>query len=58
VIFNPPLPFRSTEKPPITFKDINTLSVVAPSLTPGPQQIVIANPDGETVSLDAPITAN
>ena len=42
----------------ITFKDINTLSVVAPSLTPGPQQIVIANPDGETVSLDAAITAN
>jgi hypothetical protein len=45
-------------KPPITFKDINTLSVVAPSLTPGPQQIVIANPDGQTVSLDAAITAN
>jgi hypothetical protein len=42
----------------VTFKDINTLSVMAPSLTPGPQQIVITNPDGETVSLDAAITAN
>jgi hypothetical protein len=28
----------------ITFKDINTLSVVAPGLTPGPQQIIIAIP--------------
>jgi hypothetical protein len=42
----------------VSFKDINTLSVVTPSLTPGPQQIVIANPDGETVFLDAAITAN
>jgi hypothetical protein len=42
----------------VTFKDINTLSAVTPSLTPGPQRITITNPDGETTSLDAAITAN
>lgn len=42
----------------VTFKDMNTLSVVTPSLIPGPQQIVITNPDGEGISLDAAITAN
>jgi hypothetical protein len=42
----------------VTFKDSNTLSVVTPSLTPGPQQITISNPDGESVSLDAAFTAN
>jgi len=42
----------------VTFKDINTISVVTPSLTPGPQRITITNPDGETTSLDAAITAN
>jgi hypothetical protein len=42
----------------VTFKDSNTLSVVTPSLTPGPQQITISNPDGESVSLDAALTAN
>jgi DNA-binding beta-propeller fold protein YncE len=42
----------------VTFKDINTLLVVTPSLTPGSQQIAITNPDGETVSLDAAFTAN
>jgi IPT/TIG domain len=41
-----------------TFKDANTLLVVTPSLTPGSQQIIIANPDGETVSLDAAFIAN
>jgi len=41
-----------------TFKDINTLLVVTPSLTPGSQQIAITNPDGESVSLDAAFTAN
>ena len=41
-----------------TFKDANTLSIAMPALSPGPQQIVITNPDGETVSLDAAITAN
>jgi hypothetical protein len=41
----------------VSFKDGNTLSVVTPSLTPGPQQLVITNPDGQTISLDAAITA-
>jgi DNA-binding beta-propeller fold protein YncE len=42
----------------VAFKDANTLSVTAPALTPGPQQITVTNPDGESVSLDAAITAN
>ena len=42
----------------VAFKDANTLSVTISNLTPGPQQITITNPDGETVSLDAAITAN
>jgi hypothetical protein len=42
----------------VTFKDSNTLSVITPSLTAGPQQIAITNPDGQTISLDAAITAN
>jgi hypothetical protein len=42
----------------VTFKDTNTLSVIAPALTAGPQRITISNPDGEMVSLDAAFTAN
>jgi IPT/TIG domain-containing protein len=42
----------------VAFKDASTLSVTIPALTPGPQQITITNPDGETVSLDAAFTAN
>lgn len=42
----------------VSFKDVNTLSVTVPALTPGPQRITITNPDGESVSLDAAITAN
>jgi hypothetical protein len=42
----------------VTFKDVNTLSAVIPSLTSGPQRITVTNPDGETVSLDAALTAN
>ena len=42
----------------VTFKDVNTLSVTIPSVTPGPQRITLSNPDGETVSLDAAVTAN
>src|SRR5579871_4480144 len=41
----------------ITFKDMNTLIVATPTLSPGPQQIVVSNPDGESVSLDAAYTA-
>jgi hypothetical protein len=42
----------------VTFKDSNTLLVVTPALIPGPQQITLTNPDGETVSLDAALIAN
>jgi len=42
----------------VTFKDANTLLVVTPSLTPGSQQIIVTNPDGEAVSLDAAFLAN
>lgn len=43
---------------PATFIDMNTLSVTAPVLTAGPQQVVITNPDGESATLDAAFTAN
>jgi hypothetical protein len=42
----------------VTFKDMNTLTVVTPAVTAGPQRVTITNPDGETVSLDAAYTAN
>lgn len=41
----------------VTFKDTNTPTVTAPALTTGAQQLVISNPDGETVSLDAAFLA-
>jgi IPT/TIG domain-containing protein len=41
----------------VTFKDVNTLTVLTPALAAGPQQIIITNPDGETASLDAAFTA-
>jgi hypothetical protein len=37
----------------VTFKDMNTLSIVTPALSPGPQQLVLVNPDGESVALNA-----
>jgi hypothetical protein len=42
----------------VTFKDVNTLLVVTPSLTPGYQLIAIANPDGATVALEVAFIAN
>jgi hypothetical protein len=42
----------------VTFKDASTLLVVTPTLTPGPQQLTLTNPDGETISLDAALIAN
>ncbi|HYT23659.1 MAG TPA: IPT/TIG domain-containing protein [Candidatus Polarisedimenticolia bacterium] len=42
----------------VTFKDANALLVVTPALNSGSQQIIITNPDGESVSLDAAFTAN
>jgi hypothetical protein len=43
---------------PVTFKDVNTLTVIAPTVTPGPQPIAITNPDGDSHILDAAFTAN
>jgi hypothetical protein len=36
---------------------MNTLTVSTPALTAGAQQLVISNPDGETVTLDAAFLA-
>jgi IPT/TIG domain len=41
-----------------TFEDSSTLTATTPAVSPGPQQIVITNPDGESVALDAAFTAN
>ena len=38
-------------------KDKNTLTLTTPALTPGAQQLVLTNPDGESVSLDAAFVA-
>jgi IPT/TIG domain len=42
----------------VAFKDMNTLTLVTPSMTAGAQRVTITNPDGESVSLDATFTAN
>ncbi|HEY2461630.1 MAG TPA: IPT/TIG domain-containing protein [Candidatus Acidoferrum sp.] len=42
----------------VTFKDKNTISVVTPAMTAGARQIVIANPDGESFTLDAAFAVN
>lgn len=42
----------------VIFKDMNTLTLVTPALSAGSQQIVLTNPDGERVSLDAAFIAN
>jgi hypothetical protein len=36
----------------VTLKDMNTLTLITPALSSGPQQLVLTNPDGESVSLD------
>lgn len=41
----------------ITSKDMNTLSLTTPALSSGPQQLVLTNPDGESVSLDVAFLA-
>jgi hypothetical protein len=41
-----------------TFKDANTLSIATPALSPGSQRLTVTNPDGETVSLEAAVSAN
>lgn len=42
----------------VTFKDMNTLTIVTPSMTSGPQQITVTNPDSETSTLSAAFTAS
>jgi hypothetical protein len=41
----------------VAFKDQNTLTFTTPALSSGAQQLVLANPDGESVSLDAAFVA-
>jgi len=41
----------------VAFKDMNTLNLTAPALSPGPQQLVLTNPGGESISLDAAFLA-
>jgi hypothetical protein len=41
----------------VTFKDKNTLTFTTPALASGAQQLVLTNPDGESVSLDAAFVA-
>ena len=40
------------------FKDPNILTFTTPSLSSRPQQLILTNPNGESVSLDAAFTAN
>ena len=41
----------------LVFKDTNTLTATTPALPTGAQQLVLTNPDGESVSLDAAFVA-
>ncbi len=41
----------------VTFKDVNTLLITTPALSTGPQQLILTNPGGESVSLDAAFVA-
>src|SRR5580704_546436 len=41
----------------VTFKDQNTLIFTTPALSPGALQLVLTNPDGESVSLDGAFVA-
>ena len=40
------------------FVDMNTITAASPALPAGAQQIVLTNASGETISLDAALTAN
>jgi IPT/TIG domain len=42
----------------VTFKDMNTLMVVTAAVSPGAQRLIITNPEGESVFLDAAFKAN
>lgn len=41
----------------VALKDTNTLTLTTPSTAAGPQQLVLTNPDGESISLDAAFLA-
>jgi len=41
----------------VTIKDINTMILTTPAMSTGAQQLVLTNPGGETVSLDAAFSA-
>jgi len=41
----------------VTLKDMNTLTLTTAAAAAGPQQLVLTNPDGESVSLDAAFLA-
>jgi hypothetical protein len=42
----------------VTFIDANTLTLLTPATTAGPQKLVLTNPNGEITSLDAALTTN
>jgi len=37
----------------VTWKDMNTLTRTTPTTSAGPQQLILTNPDGESISRDA-----
>ena len=41
----------------VTFTDMNTLTITTPQTSTGAQQLILTNPDGESVSLDAAFLA-
>jgi len=41
----------------VSLKDMNMLTLTTPAMSAGPQQLVLTNPDGESVSLDAAFLA-
>jgi hypothetical protein len=41
----------------VNLKDVNTLTFATPPVAAGPQQLVVVNPDGESVSFDAAFLA-
>jgi hypothetical protein len=41
----------------VTIKEMNTLTLSTPATGPGPQQLLLTNPDGESVSRDAAFLA-
>jgi hypothetical protein len=41
----------------VNFADMNTLTFSTPALSAGAQQLILSNPDGEAVSLDAAFAA-